>query len=717
MTPGHYLANRQTVVSLLCRSHLGRLGLWPTDALRYSLASAQIGYISGVGSFCVNMKYYPNKFAGKCQVCHRWQAVGLGYIAKVDDKWVTYCPAHIPTVFVPRQGRVLSADGCIHTPSYEPENLDLFRSMPGARWDGPNKCWNVSLAIGDRVRLLELADRLKLQVAPELRKVEASEQANNAHLAGLYHFQVGGVDWLSKRDKALLGDDMGLGKTIEALVAFPKNAAALVVCPSNVKYNWAAECRKWRPDLKLVVLSGRAKTVSKVLAVMKKAAEKAGLVFDRKQARQQAEEEVKAANEAAAKRLFRFPAAGEVVIVNFDVLPEWLEPKKVNEKGPAWDIEVKLPLATREAARKVILVVDEVHRCKNHETARAKRVKGLALVCGKVWGLTGTLLENWPMDLWGTLSCLGFAHIVFGKFTNFVERMHGVKNKWGGYEWGQPDTIVPELLRRVMLRRKREEVLPDLPGKVYHSVTCDLPDNLRNDLDRAWDLWGEYIQEKQELPPFEDFSTIRQRLAASRIPALLEMVEDCEAANCPLVVGSAHLEPIKALSKRDGWAVITGETPSNKRQQIVEDFQAGKLKGVGLTIKAGGLGLTLTRAWKVVEVDLDWVPSVNEQFEDRLCRIGQDRKVEVVRLVSDHILDQHVLRLIARKMNIIEKALEGHTQGLVQVIGQLVNEAVVSGIGMSEGYKQRVAETIGETREQFETRLGEVKAYADAFNV
>jgi len=94
----------------------------------------------------------------------------------------------------------------------------------------------------------------------------------------------------------------------------------------------------------------------------------------------------------------------------------------------------------------------------------------------------------------------------------------------------------------------------------------------------------------------------------------------------------------------------------------VNEFQAGNLKGVAVSIKAGGVGLTLTRAWKAVFVDLDWVPGANQQAEDRICRIGQEsQKVEIVRMVSDHVMDIHVRDLIHLKNNLIEKSVEKTT--------------------------------------------------------
>lgn len=126
-----------------------------------------------------------------------------------------------------------------------------------------------------------------------------------------------------------------------------------------------------------------------------------------------------------------------------------------------------------------------------------------------------------------------------------------------------------------------------------------------------------------------------------------------------MVVCSAHRAPIEALEGRDGWATIMGDTSPEERAEIVARFQAGELRGVGLTIRAGGVGLTLTKASHMIFVDLDWTPALNAQCEDRICRIGQQAQGLTYKiLVSDHPLDLHVARLIVNKMGLIDAAVE-----------------------------------------------------------
>ncbi len=619
------------------------------------------------------MSMFPNKFAGTCNnpTCKIAIEVGQGYVQKVNNKWVTWCKECVPGKIPARQPKqrreftIENGEGRIYTP-YEPNNLPLIRSMPGAKWNKGGKFWNVSADEADRIRVLEIADKLNLHVDDSLRVVveTLTEAAQNAQDSRLYPFQVEGVNWLSRRDDALLGDDMGLGKTVQTLVSLPANgiAPALVVCPASLKYNWKDEVEKWRPDYKPVVLKNKSE--------------------------------------------FRFPERGEVLIMNFEQLPEWLEaPSRTDKHGRklSW-AEYKPVLDKFRASNRslfpqageVILIVDEAHKLKNYKAKRSKRATELVQMTNKVWGLTGTPFDNRPEDLYGVQSTLDMAFKTFGSWKNFCRLMNAQPGQWGGLEWGMPSPEVPERLRRVMLRRRREVVLPDLPRKTYSKlVVGDMSASLRKQLDALWDEFGQQVEIAEALPPFEKFSEIRAELAKSRIKAMLEYVENAEEQNVPLVVFSAHLAPLDQLLMREGWAVISGDTRPERRQEIVRKFQNGELKGVGLTIRAGGVGLTLTRAWKALFVDLGWTPAENAQAEDRICRIGQMANVvEIIRMVSDHPMDLHILNILAEKIALIQAAVEAEA---------LAHPAA------------SVAGVQGETEEEYQARMQRIQDAAEAF--
>lgn len=576
---------------------------------------------------------FRNRYKGVCfnMDCKAIVQSNQGFTERVGKKWVVWCESCSPTQQLTEniEGHI-TEDGRIFL-SYDYDAICLIRSLNGAFFHADEKCWQVSLDPSHRQRLLEVLDFLKLKVPDCLRDVVVTKEASLAEQKGLYDYQVEGVNFLSQKKKAILGDEMGLGKSIQSLMTIPTNGCAMVICRAGLKYNWYDEVKKWRTDLDPVVINGKGN--------------------------------------------FRWPNANEVIIINNDILPSEFDPSRK-------DSATGKNISTREfrnvikrlhpQANNTILIIDEAHDYKNWKAARTRKVKELGLLTKKVIGLTGSPLNNRPEDLYGVLDTLGLAKEVFRSWNNYQKLFGAFYEHFPAHGrmvkkicWGKPNPIVPELLKRVMLRRLRKEVLPQLPEKTYTNLIVGEIDNqLKKKLDKMWAEWDTNISIEGELPPFHKFSEIRAQLSRIRIPAMLEYIENAEEQNVPLVVFSAHLAPIDALLFRPGWAVINGLTSPQKRQEIVREFQAGNLKGIGVTIQAGGIGINLTHAWKGIFVDLDWSPAANWQAEDRICRIGQkSNKVEIVRMVSDHPLDLHLQKMLVDKMDTIHRAIDNTITG------------------------------------------------------
>ena len=235
-----------------------------------------------------------NRYAGYCASCKQSVPEGHGFAYRDGSRWKTCCSsaacgrklglvaADGAAILAPRQ---LTSDGRVLMP-YDPNTIGLLRAMPGARFNPDGKFWTVSLKPSDRARVLELAGKLSLDVAPELQAALPADPAvtaavERAKVAGLYPFQAHGVEWMAGREAALLADDMGTGKTAQALVALPAGVRAIIIVPGAVKYTWRDEAKRWRPDLTVRVLDGRQTDSSALIP--------------------------------------RFD--GEIVVINFDILP------------------------------------------------------------------------------------------------------------------------------------------------------------------------------------------------------------------------------------------------------------------------------------------------------------------------------------------------------------------------------------------------------------
>lgn len=609
-----------------------------------------------------------NKYSKKCQCCGKLVKVGQGFAYNNGNGWFTACASsachrHLgievtTSVTDKNVVRKLTEDGRVYMP-FDREALPLLHAMPGARFN-PEKLpklevyWAVSMKPADLPRVLELADQLKLEVPDVLReRVTAGTEESRAAVARaeaisvngktLFGFQTEGVNFLALHDRAFLADDMGLGKTVQSIVALPDNERVIVICPAAVKYNWRDEIQMWRPSYKVTICNGREETAAKALAEGK----------------------------ATKATPFRIPEHGEIVICNYDILPMYLAPTKDSGKKSKTRnkpiMVADMTPAQEKALSETIVIGDEAHLVKNYKAARSQKVGQLTRISKRVWFLSGTPLMNRPEDLFGVL-CSGNMNVL-GSWNNFLRLFNGYNNGYGGYEFGMPEPEVPERLQRVMLRRLKTEVMKDLPPKIYQDIEVDIGGALTQKLntllgkitgkkDIDYDNFDEEI-DLEELPSFTEFSAIRAMLAESRIPAMLELVESYEEAGTPLVVFSAHVKPIEELGKREGWKIITGTTDAEDRRNSVREFQEGKLKGIGLTIKAGGLGITLTRATNALFVDLDWTPALNIQSEDRLVRIGATGShVLIMRMRSNHPLDRHIQKLLAHKIALAYKALE-----------------------------------------------------------
>jgi SNF2 family DNA or RNA helicase len=434
----------------------------------------------------------------------------------------------------------------------------------------------------------------------------------------LFDYQKSGVEYLTGRQTALLADEMGLGKTAQALVALPEDAAALVVVPASVKLSWVREVAAWRPDLKAVALKGR--------------------------------------------KSFRFPQPGEVVIVNYDILP------KAEQEGRTW-IVPGLPTPVEGT----ILIADEAHKVKSPKARRTRSLKCVVEAIlnegGRAWALTGTPLLNRPPELWTVLGVFDLDRKAYRHFGAFKSIFGAVRGRFG-LEWptrpADEDAAIAGF-RNVALRRQASDHL-DLPSlrESVKYVECDrktlaLCDSLQREIESNGigldDAVDAAIAARNGVG-FEELSAARAALATAKMPALLDLASEYEEAGEPLIVFSAHRAAINTLAERDGWARISGSEDADQRGEIVAKFQAGELRGVAITIGAGAEGITLTRARTVIFLDRAWTPGVNQQAAKRAHRIGQTRPVEIIDLVADHGIDERVHELLSAKSNLIASVVE-----------------------------------------------------------
>ncbi len=456
-----------------------------------------------------------------------------------------------------------------------------------------------------------------LALSPEDASEAFRRAAALAH--GLFPHQIEGVAFLLGRTRAILADDMGLGKTRQAIVAL-RHAAPdgpfLVVCPASVKRNWAREIDVVSPQPSIHIIEGGA------------------------------------------------PPSDESdwVIVNYDILSRHIE--ALRRRGWAG------------------LVFDEAHYLKNHRSARSRLARELGdrlkARTGKppaVYLLTGTPLTNRPRDLFVLLQLVG--HPLGRSFLSFAKRYCAAERNSFGWQTGGASNLdeLTVQLHGVMLRRSKDQVLA-LPPKLRTWLPVDVPGGTGvGDMRKVVELLvgehalapGSPVAESRLRGRLLHAVTVaRQRLAEVKVNTTRDFVTGAIEQGEKVIVFSCFEAPINKLAAAFAGSVVvlTGSTPTNQRQALVDRFQHDEDIRIFLAnIIAGGIGNNLTAATQVVFNDLDWVPANHWQAEDRAYRIGQTRTVNVTYMVASGTIDDFVQTVLERKRALVSAVVDGTALG------------------------------------------------------
>jgi len=231
-------------------------------------------------------------------------------------------------------------------------------------------------------------------------------------------------------------------------------------------------------------------------------------------------------------------------------------------------------------------------------------------------------------------------------------------------ERGRAVRVHPSLraqLAPFILRRTKQQVLPWLPPKQRQVISVPITErSLVTELDRTLrEAGGEVVLEETlegirgtvaKMMIERSLSTVMMALAIAKIPVAREIARSLPG---PVMISSAHVAPVDVLGRQIGWGRIAGDVSLCKRQAVIDQHQAGDLIGIALTM-AGAEGITLTRGHEHIAIDLDWLPGINTQMEDRQHRAGQTETVHVQQLVAQHPVDEIKRRVLERKMWFLE---------------------------------------------------------------
>ena len=448
-----------------------------------------------------------------------------------------------------------------------------------------------------------------------LKRAKTGEQFRGK----LMNFQKEGLDFLLKSSgNALLADEMGLGKTVQTLsyVSTEKQTfPVLIVAPLVTLKNWEREIEKF---LKRKSRNGR---------IVESESPSVTLIRTGK-----------------SKELPK----SDMYVINYELLLKRSE-----------DIE-KIGIRT--------IVCDEVHNLRSKTTQKYKAVKKLAALSTVQYriGLSGTPIYNRGSEIWPIIDILKPG--LLGSFKEFCEYFCYVNDKGKAIVLeNKRASLRNELQKHVMLRRKKSDVLKELKDKVrYKEVIASDTDFYLEELDKIWKkLESEQKEAQTEFSKSASYhraiQSERQIAGVAKIPHVINFVKNIMEIEESVVVFCHHKVIHKllheSLQEFSPVSIIGGQSDDTRQDQI-DKFQKGESKLMIAGIRAGNVGINLTRAKYVIFAELDWSPAIHRQAEDRLHRIGQKNTVFAYYLIGNGTLDDHVASILVDKSYEIDAILD-----------------------------------------------------------
>jgi SNF2-related domain/SNF2 Helicase protein/Helicase conserved C-terminal domain len=447
--------------------------------------------------------------------------------------------------------------------------------------------------------------------------------------ATLRPYQQRGVAWLAAMCEigfgGCLADDMGLGKTIQVIALHLHRRAAeagptLVVCPASLLGTWEREVRRFAPDVPVRRYHGGGRHLQEV-------------------------------------------AADEIVLVTYGVVVR----DSADLAGVRWGL----------------VVADEAQHAKNPLTRTARELR--VVPAPARIALTGTPVENRLSELWSILDWTTPG--LLGHLETFTRRVAVPVER---YKDGEATARFAALVRPFLLRRRKSDpgIAPELPPKtetdrivpltaeqvtLYEAVVRETMEAIEaaEGIERAGLVFKLLTALKQICNHPAQYLKQNAPLVgrSGKLAAFDELLDVILSGGESMLVFTQYTQMATLLQQHlDARGIrslfLHGGLPVRRREELVDEFQAGRAPVFLLSLKAGGTGLTLTRATHVLHYDRWWNPAVEDQATDRAYRIGQDRPVQVHRLIAEGTLEDKIAALLEKKRELAD-AVVGSGEGWI----------------------------------------------------
>lgn len=528
--------------------------------------------------------------------------------------------------------------------NYDVEKVAKIKSLPKRKYNPKTKEWEVPVRNIDTLLAVfqDYAIVIDGDVNTKVKKVVDNRitfdemDIEVQFKTTPYDHQVEGVEFGLQHNKFILGDHQGLGKTKQAIdIAIARKNQfkhTLIVCGVNsLKWNWLEEI-KIHSDEKGHLLGGRLKN---------------GYEYDSEGNRKLV---VKLIDDNVKNRLHD--------LQNIDKIEDFFLVTNI-ETLRNKDIQKELEKLTSNGTIGMV-IIDEIHKAKNAQSQQGKAIHKLKSYYKMA--LTGTPLINNPLDLYNILKWMDEEHRSFYAFRNRYCIMGG----YGGYEVVAYKNLaeLQSRLDKIMLRRLKDDVL-DLPAKIPVTEYVEMGVKQKKIYKEVEQAILEEIDLIRVAPnPLAKLIRLRQATGhtgilstsvkeSAKLNRLEELVEEAVANDEKVIIFSnwtSMTTPARELLLQYNPAVITGDTKDDERMDEVNKFQNDDTCKVIIgTIGAMGTGLTLTAGSVVIFLDEPWSRAAKEQAEDRAHRIGTQKPVNIITLVTKDTIDERIEEIVKMK--------------------------------------------------------------------
>jgi SNF2 family DNA or RNA helicase len=492
-------------------------------------------------------------------------------------------------------------------------------------WNASRRMWKLPNNIGvlEEVNRVspskELAKIITDRKMARRKLISKKKLKDTEGLAQLRPYQRVDVAYLKNIRHVGIFSEMRTGKTPISIQLF-QEGLNIVICPASIVFNWEGEIEKWLPTAETYPVSGAKKKRIKIYETSIKEDSEVGV---------------------------------SVLIMGYETLRQ--------------DLHILLPLLK---ATSLTVMADEAHRICNHKSGISQAAQAIAKLAQKRVAITGTPVRNKGQDIFGILAFL-YPDRYTG-FWQFADRYFEVDKegdymKVGDYKREKELTDIVDLFS---VNRKRREVMAWLPKKQYIEVKLEMGKDQEKVYKSVLDTFvyeedGEVKVDASGILP--QLTRLRQitlapemldiKASSTKEKYVLDWLQDNHKEQVIIFSSfSSYLRILKDKLKKESVDIIDGTVPKAKRMEIVKRFQAGNLRVLLANIIAGGVGLTLDNAEHIIFLDKDYTPIHNDQAEDRIIPVTEDRNhsCTIISLIAKGTVDEKVEYVLKQKHKVID---------------------------------------------------------------